>query len=53
MTKTKHFDYKTIRICCNCNGKGVKNDETCPVCEGSGMIQKQTIGDVIIKPFNK
>jgi DnaJ-class molecular chaperone len=33
------IDIDEINICYNCDGRGYMNGETCPICEGSGIMK--------------
>ncbi len=38
------FDYSTTVVCGKCKGSGVRNENTCPLCDGKGEVKRRTHG---------
>lgn len=64
MRKERNYKKTLRQICRNCQGSGkivssenpgadLKNLETCPICEGSGWINKTLDIDITIEPYHK
>lgn len=60
MEKRTEFNRSHIEVCRNCKAEGYvmespyANGKTkCPVCHGSGLVRKTTVGTVIIEPYEK
>lgn len=63
MEKVKVFHRDIVEACRNCRGEGYVakpstgksyyGKETCPVCEGSGLIRKRIEGSVTVEPHRR
>lgn len=57
MSKTRNYKFDKIEICRNCLGMGVVDSllpfttKQCPVCEGSGRVEKHTEITITVKPY--
>jgi DnaJ-class molecular chaperone len=57
MQKVREYHKNTIEICRNCGGTGrdrsvlglIKSE--CPVCDGSGRVEKTTDITITVRPF--
>jgi DnaJ-class molecular chaperone len=51
--KTRKISISAEALCRNCRGTGEANQETCDICEGSGMVTVQKDINVTITPLKK
>ena len=57
MEKTREYEFTKVEICRNCGGTGRERSilgilkSECPVCDGSGRVEKTTGITVTIRPF--
>lgn len=57
MEKERKYQFTKIEICRNCGGTGKEKTvmalfkSRCPVCDGSGRIEKHTEITITVRPF--
>ena len=57
MEKVRQYKSDRIEICRNCGGTGKEKTilgllkNTCPVCDGSGRVEKHTEITITVKPY--
>lgn len=57
MEKVRQYQFTKIEICRNCGGTGKEKtilgllENTCPVCDGSGRVEKHTEITITVKPY--
>ena len=57
MAKERQYQFTKIEICRNCGGTGKEKTilgllkDTCPVCDGSGRVEKHTEITITVKPY--
>lgn len=57
MEKVRQYKFDKIEICRNCGGTGKEKTirslfkSKCPVCNGSGRVDKHTEINITIKPY--
>ena len=59
MSKTRNYKFDKIEICRNCLGTGMVetvlpfSTKRCPVCEGSGRVDKTTEITITVEPHKE
>lgn len=59
MKKVRQYGFEKIEICRNCGGTGKDKtimgllDSKCPVCEGSGRVEKHTEINITVRSFRE
>lgn len=62
MEKRREFSRTSVEVCRNCKADGYVSGidvscETvitkCPICGGSGLIKKTTVGMITVEPYEK
>ena len=57
MSKTRNYKFDKIEICRNCLGMGLLDGlftaKQCPVCEGSGRVDKTTEITITVGPHRE
>lgn len=57
MEKERQYQFTKIEICRNCGGTGKEKTirslfkSKCPVCNGSGRVEKHTEINITVKPY--
>lgn len=61
MEKRTEFNRTRVEVCRNCSAEGTVEVDSfsgrhrvkCPICGGSGLVKKRTVGTVTVEPYEK